>query len=141
VVVQHGLEERCTPGNTLAVQPDKPYQGLSQFGTGALLLLPLLLLLLLLVLVLHTSFSAHALGKFLQEVCKWLLHPSQRQASLLQWQLQCNYILQGVMQRAPVDAAPLLIPASFLSPLRARGALRRSSTASVCTRILHGLSP
>lgn len=34
VVVQHGLEERRTPGNTLAVQPDKPYQGLSQFGTG-----------------------------------------------------------------------------------------------------------
>ncbi|KAF6256286.1 P-loop containing nucleoside triphosphate hydrolase protein [Scenedesmus sp. NREL 46B-D3] len=36
VVVQHGLEERRTPGNTLAVQPDKPYQGLSQFGTGFL---------------------------------------------------------------------------------------------------------
>lgn len=35
VVVQHGLEERRTPGNTLAVQPDKPYQGLSMFGTGA----------------------------------------------------------------------------------------------------------
>lgn len=34
VVVQHGLEERRTPGNTLAVQPDKPYQGLSMFGTG-----------------------------------------------------------------------------------------------------------
>jgi len=33
-VVQHGLEERRTPGNTLAVQPDKPYQGLSMFGTG-----------------------------------------------------------------------------------------------------------
>lgn len=36
VVVQHGLEERRTPGNTLAVQPDKPYQGLSIFGTGDL---------------------------------------------------------------------------------------------------------
>jgi EH domain-containing protein 1 len=36
VVVQHGLEERRTPGNTLAVQPDKPYQGLSMFGTGQL---------------------------------------------------------------------------------------------------------
>ncbi|KAF8073195.1 EHD1 [Scenedesmus sp. PABB004] len=36
VVVQHGLEERRTPGNTLAVQPDKPYQGLSMFGTGFL---------------------------------------------------------------------------------------------------------
>lgn len=34
VVVQHGLEERRTPGNTLAVQPDKPFQGLSMFGTG-----------------------------------------------------------------------------------------------------------
>lgn len=33
-MVQHGLEERRTPGNTLAVQPDKPYQGLSMFGTG-----------------------------------------------------------------------------------------------------------
>ncbi|GBF98304.1 hypothetical protein Rsub_10967 [Raphidocelis subcapitata] len=36
VVVHHGLEERRTPGNTLAVQPDKPYQGLSGFGTGFL---------------------------------------------------------------------------------------------------------
>lgn len=36
VVVYHGLEERRVPGNTLAVQPDKPYQGLSQFGTGFL---------------------------------------------------------------------------------------------------------
>eukprot|EP00775_Hariotina_reticulata_P005540 gene5540-5776_t len=36
VVVQYGLEERRTPGNTLAVQPDKPYQGLSMFGTGFL---------------------------------------------------------------------------------------------------------
>ncbi len=34
VVVMHGLEERRIPGNTLAVQPDKPYQGLSAFGTG-----------------------------------------------------------------------------------------------------------
>lgn len=36
VVVYHGLEERRVPGNTLAVQPDKPYQGLSVFGTGFL---------------------------------------------------------------------------------------------------------
>jgi hypothetical protein len=62
VVVQHGLEERRTPGNTLAVQPDKPYQGLSQFGTGALLLL--LPLPLLVVCALHTSFSEHRRWKF-----------------------------------------------------------------------------
>lgn len=36
VVVYHGLEDRRVPGNTLAVQPDKPYQGLSIFGTGFL---------------------------------------------------------------------------------------------------------
>ncbi|KAG2500095.1 hypothetical protein HYH03_001679 [Edaphochlamys debaryana] len=36
VVVFHGAEERRIPGNTLAVQPDKPYQGLSTFGTGFL---------------------------------------------------------------------------------------------------------
>ncbi|KAJ9505858.1 hypothetical protein QJQ45_028265, partial [Haematococcus lacustris] len=36
VVVYHGLEERRVPGNTLAVQPDKPYQGLASFGTGFL---------------------------------------------------------------------------------------------------------
>ncbi|KAI8474973.1 MAG: P-loop containing nucleoside triphosphate hydrolase protein [Monoraphidium minutum] len=36
VVVHHGLEERRTPGNTLAVQSDKPFQGLSGFGTGFL---------------------------------------------------------------------------------------------------------
>ncbi|KAK9789563.1 hypothetical protein WJX73_008365 [Symbiochloris irregularis] len=36
VVVYHGLEERRTPGNTLIVQPDKPYQGLSQYGNGFL---------------------------------------------------------------------------------------------------------
>jgi hypothetical protein len=66
VVVQHGLEERRTPGNTLAVQPDKPYQGLSQFGTGALLLL----LLLLLLLVLHTSFSKHSVERSNWSVCK-----------------------------------------------------------------------
>jgi hypothetical protein len=65
VVVQHGLEERRTPGNTLAVQPDKPYQGLSQFGTGALLLL-----LLLLLLVLHTSFSKHSVEISDWSVCK-----------------------------------------------------------------------
>ncbi|KFM29283.1 EH domain-containing protein 1 [Auxenochlorella protothecoides] len=36
VVVMHGPEERRTPGNTLVVQPDKPYTGLSQFGNGFL---------------------------------------------------------------------------------------------------------
>ena len=36
VVVCHGAEERVTPGNTLAVQPDKPYAGLSHFGSGFL---------------------------------------------------------------------------------------------------------
>ena len=41
VVVYHGLEERRTPGNTMAVQPDKPYQGLSMFGTGKRVLLTL----------------------------------------------------------------------------------------------------
>ena len=30
------MQERITPGNTLAVQPDKPYTGLSAFGTGFL---------------------------------------------------------------------------------------------------------
>ncbi len=29
VVVEHGLEERRTPGNTLVVQPSKPYQASS----------------------------------------------------------------------------------------------------------------
>mmetsp|Transcript_11752 Transcript_11752/g.21123 ORF Transcript_11752/g.21123 Transcript_11752/m.21123 type:complete len:544 (-) Transcript_11752:1029-2660(-) len=36
VVVYGGAEERRMPGNTLAVQPDKPYQGLNVFGTGFL---------------------------------------------------------------------------------------------------------
>ena len=36
VVVMHGPEDRRTPGNTLVVQPDKPYTGLSQFGNGFL---------------------------------------------------------------------------------------------------------
>ncbi|CAL5220728.1 g2786 [Coccomyxa viridis] len=36
VVVMGGMEERRTPGNTLIVQPDKPYQGLSQYGNGFL---------------------------------------------------------------------------------------------------------
>lgn len=36
VVVMHGPEERRTPGNTLVVQPDKPYTGLAQFGNGFL---------------------------------------------------------------------------------------------------------
>jgi EH domain-containing protein 1 len=35
VVVCHGQDDRITPGNTLAVQPDKPYAGLSHFGSGA----------------------------------------------------------------------------------------------------------
>ena len=35
-VIEHGIEERRTPGNTLAVQPDRPYQGLSSFGTAFL---------------------------------------------------------------------------------------------------------
>ncbi|GMH45278.1 hypothetical protein BSKO_13235 [Bryopsis sp. KO-2023] len=36
VVCMQGFEERRTPGNTLAVQPDMPYQGLQMFGTGFL---------------------------------------------------------------------------------------------------------
>lgn len=36
MVVNHGLEDRRIPGNTLAVQPDLPYRGLSIFGTGFL---------------------------------------------------------------------------------------------------------
>ncbi len=36
VVVCHGADDRITPGNTLAVQPDKPYSGLSNFGSGFL---------------------------------------------------------------------------------------------------------
>lgn len=36
VVVTHALEERRTPGNTLIVQPDKPWQGLAQYGNGFL---------------------------------------------------------------------------------------------------------
>ena len=36
VIVNHGIEERITPGNTLTMQPDKPYQGLTNFGTGFL---------------------------------------------------------------------------------------------------------
>jgi len=32
--VEHGIEDRVTPGNTLVVQADKPYQGLQMFGTG-----------------------------------------------------------------------------------------------------------
>eukprot|EP01026_Neomeris_dumetosa_P031985 TRINITY_DN2534_c0_g2_i1.p1 TRINITY_DN2534_c0_g2~~TRINITY_DN2534_c0_g2_i1.p1 ORF type:complete len:563 (-),score=89.04 TRINITY_DN2534_c0_g2_i1:198-1886(-) len=36
IVVMDGHEERRTPGNTLAVQPDKPYKGLSIFGSGFL---------------------------------------------------------------------------------------------------------
>jgi EH domain-containing protein 1 len=36
VVVNYGIEDRITPGNTLAVQPDQPYSGLSNFGSGFL---------------------------------------------------------------------------------------------------------
>ncbi|KAL4430913.1 hypothetical protein ABPG75_006169 [Micractinium tetrahymenae] len=36
VVVMHGPDERRTPGNTLVVQPDKPFTGLQQFGSGFL---------------------------------------------------------------------------------------------------------
>ncbi len=36
MVVCHGVDDRITPGNTLAVQPDKPYAGLAHFGTGFL---------------------------------------------------------------------------------------------------------
>jgi EH domain-containing protein 1 len=34
VVVESGLEERRTPGNTLVVQSSKPYQGLAIYGNG-----------------------------------------------------------------------------------------------------------
>lgn len=36
VVVMSGEQDRTTPGNTLAVQPDKLFQGLQSFGTGFL---------------------------------------------------------------------------------------------------------
>lgn len=36
VIVNHAMEERITPGNTLCVMPDKPYTGLTAFGTGFL---------------------------------------------------------------------------------------------------------
>lgn len=36
VVVMHGPEDRRIPGNTLVVQTDKPFTGLSQFGNGFL---------------------------------------------------------------------------------------------------------
>ena len=36
VVVMHGAEEKRTPGNTLAVQKDKPFTGLTSFGTAFL---------------------------------------------------------------------------------------------------------
>lgn len=63
--MQHGLEERRTPGNTLAVQPDKPYQGLSMFGTGArdvvlVVVLALLLAVAVLVLLLQRVASGNA---------------------------------------------------------------------------------
>lgn len=34
--VMHGPSDRITPGNAVAVQADKPFRGLSQFGTGFL---------------------------------------------------------------------------------------------------------
>ena len=36
VVVMHGHEPRITPGNTLCVNPDKPYTGLTGFGNSFL---------------------------------------------------------------------------------------------------------
>jgi len=36
VVVMEGAQDRTTPGNTLAVDPSKPFQGLQQFGSGFL---------------------------------------------------------------------------------------------------------
>jgi hypothetical protein len=36
VVVMHGHEPRVTPGQTLAVQADKPFTGLSSFGSSFL---------------------------------------------------------------------------------------------------------
>ena len=36
VVVMHGHEEKRTPGNTLAVQKDRPFTGLTAFGTAFL---------------------------------------------------------------------------------------------------------
>jgi len=33
MAIMHGTSERVTPGNALAVQADKPFRGLSQFGT------------------------------------------------------------------------------------------------------------
>ncbi|KAL6651592.1 hypothetical protein ACP70R_010517 [Stipagrostis hirtigluma subsp. patula] len=36
VVVTSGPDERCIPGNTIAVQADMPYSGLSSFGTAFL---------------------------------------------------------------------------------------------------------
>ena len=37
VIVDHALEERRTPGNTLIVQPDKPYQVLARTMVCSLL--------------------------------------------------------------------------------------------------------
>lgn len=36
IAVMHGAQDRRTPGNALAVSSDKPFRGLSQFGTGFL---------------------------------------------------------------------------------------------------------
>jgi hypothetical protein len=36
VVVMGGTDERCVPGNTIAVQADMPFGGLSKFGTAFL---------------------------------------------------------------------------------------------------------
>lgn len=36
MAIMHGATDRVTPGNALAVQADKPFRGLSQFGTAFL---------------------------------------------------------------------------------------------------------
>mmetsp|Transcript_110232 Transcript_110232/g.154670 ORF Transcript_110232/g.154670 Transcript_110232/m.154670 type:complete len:554 (+) Transcript_110232:60-1721(+) len=36
IAVMHGLQERRTPGNAVAVSGDKPFKGLAQFGTAFL---------------------------------------------------------------------------------------------------------
>ena len=36
MAIMHGPAERVTPGNAVAVQADKPFRGLSQFGTAFL---------------------------------------------------------------------------------------------------------
>ena len=36
MAIMHGPSERVTPGNAVAVQADKPFRGLAQFGTAFL---------------------------------------------------------------------------------------------------------